>query len=88
MTVTIPDEALGTILASPEQVRIELAAALYASNRATTGRAARIAGLSYLDMQRELCRRRIPMHYGLKEFEQDLQTLRERPLPMADKAVA
>ena len=80
MTVTIPDEALGTLLASPEQVRIELAASLYASNRATMGRAAKIAGLSYIDMQRELCRRQIPMHYGVKEFEQDLQTLREWPV--------
>ena len=78
MTITIPDEALGSRITSPEQARIEFAAALYASNRATMGRAAKIAGLSYIDMQRELCRRQIPMHYGLKEFEQDLQTLRDR----------
>ena len=76
MTVTIPDDAIGTLLASPEEARIELAAALYANRKASMGRAAKIAGLARLDMQRELHRRQIPMHYGLKELEEDLRTLR------------
>ena len=80
MTVTIPDEAVRGLLTSPDEARKELAASLYASGRATMGRAAKIAGLSYIDMQRELYRRQIPMHYGVADLEQDLKTLREWPL--------
>ena len=75
MTVTIPDDALGSLLATPEQVRLELAIALFADNKATLSRAARIAGLPYLAFQRELGRREIPVHYGMAEYEADLRTL-------------
>lgn len=81
MTVTIPDDAIGTLLASPEEARIELAAALYASKRASMGRAARIAGLPHIDMQREIYRRQIPLHYGVAEWEEDLRTLRTEARP-------
>jgi predicted HTH domain antitoxin len=73
MTVTIPDDAIGKM--TPEQVRLELAVALFAANKATLARAARIAGLPYLAFQRELGRRQIPMHYGLAEYEADMRTL-------------
>lgn len=75
MIVTIPDEALGNLNLSPERVRLELAVALFADNQATLAGAAHIAGLPYLAFQRELGRRRIPVHYGLAEYEADLRTL-------------
>ena len=81
MTVTIPDEALGPRFSTPEKVRLELAVALFANNEASVARAARIAGLNHLEMQRELGKRKIPMHYGIEDFEQDLRTLRDWPLP-------
>jgi predicted HTH domain antitoxin len=81
MTVTIPDEAIGNLLTSPEQVRLELAIALFAEDKATLGRAAKIAGLNHLEMQRELGRRRIPMHYSLEDYEEDMRTIREMPRP-------
>ncbi len=81
MTVTIPDEAIGNLLTSPEQVRLELAIALFAEDKATLGRATKIAGLNHLEMQRELGRRRIPMHYSLEDYEEDMRTIREMPRP-------
>ena len=79
MTVTIPDEAIGGLNFSPEQARLELAVALFAANRVSTARGARIAGLTFIDFQRELGRRRIPMHYGVEDWEKDLETIRSIP---------
>ena len=75
MTITIPDDAFGTKITSPEQARLELAIALFVANRASVSRGARIAGLSFLDFQRELGRREIPQHYGIEDWEADLRTL-------------
>jgi predicted HTH domain antitoxin len=77
MTITIPDEAVSDLDLSPERVRLELAVALFADNKATLARAARIAGLPYLKFQLELGQRQIPMHYGIEDWEADLRTLRE-----------
>ena len=77
MIVTIPDDAVEGIIESPEQARIELATALYASGRATMGRAKKIAGLTQLDMQRELYKRKIPLNYSVEDWESDLRMIRE-----------
>lgn len=76
MTVTIPDEVLGTRLSTPEKVRLELAVGLFAADNASLGRAARIAGLTHLEMQRELSRREIPLHYDIEDWKADLETIR------------
>ena len=81
MTITIPDDALGSRITSPEQARLEIALALFVANRASVSRGARIAGLSFLEFQRELGRREIAQHYGIEALEQDLQTLKDWPLP-------
>lgn len=74
MNVFIPDEVARNL--TPEQIRLEAAVALFADNRATVARAAKIAGLTHLEMQRELGRRRIPMHYTIEDWESDLRTLK------------
>ena len=86
MTITIPDDALGVHITTPEQARLELAIALFGGNRASVSRGARIAGLSFLNFQRELGRREIPQHYGMEDYEQDMKTLSEWPLPQASGA--
>ncbi len=77
MTLTIPDEVMRGM--TPEQVRLELAVALFAANQASTCRGAKIAGLNFLEFQKELGRRKIPIHYGVEDFEQDLHTLKNLP---------
>ena len=81
MTITIPDDTFGSEVTSPEQARLEFAIALFVASRASVSRGARIAGLSFLDFQRELGRRQIPQHYGIEDLELDLQTLKDWPLP-------
>ena len=76
MTFTIPDEVLGPALSTPEKLRLELAVGLFAADKASLGRAARIAGLTHLEMQLELRRREIPLHYGMEDWKADLETIR------------
>lgn len=58
-------------------LRLDLALGMYASHRITLGQAAQIAGVDQLEFQRELARRRIPLHYDLEELRHDLETVRQ-----------
>ena len=51
---------------------LEKAVEEYVAGRATTGRAAEIAGLSLREMNAELGKRGVTIHYGDKELEEDL----------------
>lgn len=75
MTIELPPDLEARIQA--ENVRLDLALGMYASDRVTLGRAAEIAGMTQLDFQRELGRRQIPLHYDRDDFATNLQTVRE-----------
>ena len=73
MPVTLPDELLQSTQLTEAELKSELALALFQQDRLTLGQAALLADLPQLDFQRLLASRRIPIHYGLEEMEQDLQ---------------
>lgn len=73
MVIEIPDVGL-----TEQELRQELAVALFQQNRATLAKAAEIAGLTRLDFQRLLAARQIPVHYGLDEWAEDLQGLHDQ----------
>ena len=73
MTFTLPDELLRPIRLTEDELRAELALALFQQERLTLGQAALLAGLPQLDFQRLLASRQIPLHYGIEAMEQDLQ---------------
>ena len=75
MTITIPDETLGHLRLTPEQTRVEIAVGLFADRRVTLAGAAKIAGVPFLSFQRELAKRRVPLHYEVEDFEADVRTL-------------
>ena len=75
MAVVVSDDLVRASGLTEDELRLELAAALYARDKATLGQAARLAGLSQSAMLDELARREIPMHYGVEDFEQDLVNL-------------
>lgn len=52
---------------------LEKALEEYVSGRASTGKAAEIAGLSLREMNAELARRRIALNYGQMDLEEDLE---------------
>ena len=73
MVITIPDVGL-----TEQEVRQELALALFQQDRATLAKAADIAGITRLDFQRLLAARSIPVHYGLTDLADDLQGLHDQ----------
>ena len=61
MTITLPDIPEARQL-SAEELRAELACALYARGRVGKIAAAELAGLNFLDFQRALAERCIPLY--------------------------
>lgn len=78
MPVTVPDEVLRSAHLTEDELRIELAVALFQQNRMTLGQAASFANLPQLDLQRILAQRRIPLHYGADAMEEDLARVKRR----------
>lgn len=61
---------------SESELLVELAVVLYERDKLTLGRAARLAGMDRWAFNDLLAEREIPMHYDLKEWKQDLETIR------------
>ena len=59
------------------ELKQELALTLFQQERLTLGEASELAGMSQREFQLLLAERRIPVHYGIEEFEEDLATLRQ-----------
>lgn len=78
MGLHISDEELAVAHLSAEELRREIAILLFAQDRLTLGQASAFAGVSQLDFQRLLAARRIPIHYDVAAFEDDLKTLQAR----------
>jgi predicted HTH domain antitoxin len=75
MRIDLPDHLLGEL--RPKELLLDLAAGMYAARHLTLGQAAELAGLSQLEMQRELGRREIPAHYDLDDLAYDLAAAAE-----------
>ena len=76
MPVTISDDVLAAAHLTEPELKEELALALFQRDRLTLAPASRLAGKSQLAFQALLAERRIPIHYGVAEFREDLQSLR------------
>ncbi len=77
MLITIPDEVLAAAHISGAELKQELALTLFQQERLTLAQASRLAEIDQLAFQSLLAERKIPIHYGITEFREDLQTLRE-----------
>ena len=75
MSITISDDILGSSGLTEKEVRRELAMALFQVERLTLGQAAKLAGQTQLEFQQALASRRIPIHYGSQELDEDLRTV-------------
>lgn len=75
MPVTISDEVLALAHITEPELKQELAVALFQRERLTLAQASSLAEMNQLDFQALLADRRIPIHYGVQEFRDDLQTL-------------
>lgn len=76
MTILIPGDVLKTAGLSEDELRYEIAVSLY-KRGATLAQAARIADFSLLEFQRLLASQDVPIHYSTRDFEDDIETLRQ-----------
>jgi predicted HTH domain antitoxin len=74
VTIELPDESLNERL-TPQELRLELACALFARGRVGKVAGSRLAGVDFFTFQRALSQRSIPL-YTEKMLTEDLATLR------------
>lgn len=58
-----------------ESMALHVAISQFATDMATLGQAAEVAGLSQTEFLRELGRRRVPIQYGLDDLAEDWRTV-------------
>jgi predicted HTH domain antitoxin len=77
MSVVVPDEVLTATRMSEAEMRLEIAIMLFQQEKLTLAQASRFAGMHRVAFQHLLASRHIPLHYGVEDFEQDIQNLKE-----------
>jgi len=77
MSVIISDEILRATGMTEEELRRDIAVFLFERERLTLAQASGLAGMGRLQFQHLLASRGIPVHYGGREFEEDLETLKQ-----------
>jgi predicted HTH domain antitoxin len=75
MTIELPDVPAGDRL-TPEEIRLELACALYARGRIGKVAATEMSGFDFFNFQRALSERGVPL-YTQQMLTSDLQALNE-----------
>lgn len=75
--VLIPQSVLDAAQMNDQELRRELALALYAQRRLSLGKARELAGLSLWEFRQWLGLRHIEAHYDADDLQDDLNTLRE-----------
>jgi predicted HTH domain antitoxin len=77
MSLEVPGDVLESARLNAAELKTELAIALYAQQRLSTGKARELAGMSLWEFRQVLAARRIPPHYDENDLAEDAQTLRE-----------
>lgn len=75
MIITIPDSVVKSSGLSEEQVKLGIALSLFQMEILTLAQAAKMAGLHRMQFQQELANRKIAVHYGIEELEEDMKIL-------------
>ncbi|HNN98084.1 MAG TPA: UPF0175 family protein [Pseudomonadota bacterium] len=75
-TLEIPQDVLDAAQMNTQDVRRELALALYAQQRLSLGKARELAGLTLWEFRQWLATRRIEAHYDSDDLQDDLAALR------------
>ena len=76
----IPTEYVRATRLTDLEILLEIAVLLFQKEKLTLGQAARLAGVPQYKFQLLLASRDIPMHYGIEEYREDLQTLKSLDL--------
>lgn len=77
MTIEISDLLLEKSGLARDEILLELAIILFQRESVTLGQASEIAGIHQFEFQKELAKRKIPIHYDVEDFEKDLETIKQ-----------
>jgi predicted HTH domain antitoxin len=77
MGVIVSDEVLTATRMTEAEMRQEIAVLLFQKEKLTLAQSSRFARMHQLKFQHLLASRGISVHYGVEDFEQDIQTLKE-----------
>jgi len=77
MSILISDDILQSARLTEDELKQEIAILLFQKEKLTLAQASRFAGMTRLQFQHLLASRKIPVHYDIAEFEEDLKTLKE-----------
>ena len=77
MTIEIPDKFIARSGRTEDELKLKLAIFLFQEEVFTLGQASQFAELHQIAFQRELARREIPLHYGLEELRDDVDTIKD-----------
>jgi predicted HTH domain antitoxin len=80
MTIEIPDAIAKKANITSQDILLRVAILLFAEEKITLGQAALIAGMHQIQFQKELAKRKIPVHYGEEEYRRDLETIAKMKL--------
>ena len=75
MIIEIADNIVERSGLTLEDVKLRLAIILFKEEMLTLGQAGEMAGMHQIMFQKELAKRKIPIHYDIEEFEQDWKTI-------------
>ena len=75
--IEIPTDVLESSRLSVQEIKQELALALYAQRRLSVGKARELAGMSLWEFRQLLGARHIPPHYDESDLAEDLAALNE-----------
>lgn len=75
VTLEIPFEIVHATRMTPQALKRELSIHLFAQGQLSFGKARELAEMSVWEFQQLLGSRKIPIHYDVQEYEEDLATI-------------
>ncbi len=78
ITIDIPRTVLHAARVTTGELKRELAITLFQKGKLSFGKARELAEMTVWEFQQLLGSRKIPVHYDVAEYEEDLAILRER----------
>lgn len=75
MLLEISDSIVERAGLTKSELLLRLAVSLFEEEKLTLAQASQLAGLHQIQFQKELAKRKIPVHYGKEELLADLETV-------------
>ncbi len=80
MTIEISDTIIKKSKLTSQDILLRVAILLFVDEEVTLAQAAQIAEMHQSQFQKELAKRKIPIHYGEEEYRRDVKTIAKMKL--------